>query len=91
MPEFQKRNLPYVQGNTLIIPADANERYRYWDYDWEGQSGMSTIELLKGLDREDLIPSYDFGDTSERYIPTLEKAEPVKVKPEIIKKDGSLF
>lgn len=58
MPIPQKNNLPYIRNNTLIIPVNAPDRFRYWDIDWDGKPGLSVLDILRGLDREDLIPSY---------------------------------
>lgn len=57
MSNFHKRLLPYIsEDGTLVIPVNCPERYCYWDWTWEGEQGLSTIELLQGLNREDLIP-----------------------------------
>lgn len=61
MPQFYKQALPYIKDSCLVIPADAIEHHKYWDYDWEGRPGLSCAELLEGLDRADLIAKYTCG------------------------------
>jgi len=79
LPFFHKQDLPYMHMGTLVIPVNAPERYQYYTWDWEGQDGMSTIELLKGLDREDLIPAYV--DTTAVLLMGIELRKPEPPKP----------
>lgn len=82
MPTPHKHSLPFISGDTLIIPVNAPDRFRYWDIDWDGRPGLSVLDLLRGLDREDLIPKYISSAEAYRQGIKIEAPRLPEVKPD---------
>ncbi|MCF6150411.1 MAG: hypothetical protein E3K37_17385 [Candidatus Kuenenia sp.] len=47
------QTMPFIDGETLVIPFDSHERYHWWK-----KGGQSPCDTLKELGRCDLIDKY---------------------------------